>query len=463
MRSLTVKLVAAFLAVSLVGTLLLALVTGRMTASEFAGYVVSQEQADLAQLLADYYRDRRSWEGVEALLQGAAMGNQAGRGPGAGMGAGAGGQGRGPRRGQTAIADASGVVVVAGMGYRVGDQAPPGILSGGAPIIVDGERVGTVVQRRGGQVVTAAGATFLRRINSSLIVTAAAVTLMALLLGVLLARTLTRPLHELTAASHAMAQGELGRIVPVHSQDELGVLATAFNQMSVDLAQAQERRRQMAADIAHDLRTPISLIQGHAEALRDGVLPASDENFRLIHDEALRLNRMVEDLRTLSQAESGELSLIRRMVQVGPWLQDLVKLQKPRAEQRNLTLKTEVSSDGWVNMDADRMAQVVYNLIDNALRHTPQGGQVVIGARQRQGTMEIFVQDSGPGIAPEDLPHIFERFYRVDKARQRHEGGSGLGLAIAHSIVALHGGKIWAESEVGNGATFVAALDIASA
>lgn len=473
MRSLTIKLVAAFLAVSLVGTLLLALVTGRMTASEFGSYVVSQEQGELARLLGDYYRQRGSWEGAEALLEGGQFGmgpGGMGQGPG---GQGAGGAGRGQGRNRAAVADSSGAVVVAGIGYQVGEQIPESTLQGGAPIVVEGEVVGTVVQLRGAPVVTAAGSAFLERVNTLLIVTAIGATLVALLLGVLLARTVTRPIRELTAAAYAVAHGELGRSVQVHSSDELGALATAFNQMSADLAQAQERRQQMTADIAHDLRTPVSIIQGHAEALQDGVLPPSDENFRLIHEEALRLNRMVEDLRTLSRAEAGELPLLKRAVAVGPWLQGLVEAQRPRATQRKITLETKIEAEGTVTMDADRMAQVVNNLIDNALRHTPEGGKVVVGTRQvtapgqapphalpRQGeTMALFVQDTGSGIAPEDLPHLFERFYRGDKSRRRHEGGSGLGLAIARSIVAMHGGRIWAESVPGNGAVFVVALD----
>ena len=461
-RSLTIKLILAFLAVSLVGTLLLALVTGRMTASEFGSFIVAQEQDELARQLADYYRAQGSWDGAAALLESSPMGAQNGMGPRAGMGPGAaaGGQGRGLGRNRITVVDASGTVVVAGMGYQEGDRVAADALQGGAPIEVDGERVGTVIEMRGTPVFTAAGSAFLERINLLMILTAIGATIIALLLGILLARTLTRPLRELTAATHAVAQGELGRSVQVHSQDELGELATAFNQMSVDLARARERRQQMTADIAHDLRTPVSIIQGHAEALRDGVLPPTEETFALIHDEALRLNRMVEDLRTLSRAEAGELSIFKTPVAIGPWLQNLVEAQRPRATQRSIRLDEELDGAGTASIDADRMAQVVNNLLDNALRHTPDGGAVIVGA-QRQGQMlQLFVQDSGPGIAPADLPHIFERFYRGDKSRRRHEGGSGLGLAIARSIVGVHGGQIWAENVPGKGARFTVALPV---
>lgn len=455
MRSLTVKLIVAFLAVSLVGTVLLALVVGRMTVSEFSSYVVAQEEEDLARRLADYYAQLGSWEGVASLLRG----GQGGLGPGAGMGPGPGaGQGRGPGRNRISLVDAAGTVIVAGMGYQAGEQLSADSLGNGTPVTVDGERVGTIIQMRGSPALTAAGTAFLERINLMLIIAAVGATTAALLLGALLARTLTQPLRELTAATHAVAHGDLGREVQVRSKDELGKLASAFNQMSVDLAQAQERRQQMTADIAHDLRTPVSIIQGHAEALRDGVLPANEETFALIHDEALRLNRMVEDLRTLSRAEAGELALMKRPVQVGRWLQSVVEAHGPRAAQRDVQLEAQIESGGVVLMDADRMTQALNNLMDNALRHTPAGGSVVAGTRREEATIEVYVRDSGPGIVPQDLPHLFERFYRGDKSRQRHEGGSGLGLAIARSIVEMHGGRIWTESEPGLGATFTIAM-----
>lgn len=453
MRSIAFKLIVAFLVVSLVGTVLLALVVGRMTASEFGSYVTAQEEEDLALRLADFYAQQGSWDGVATLLSGGqgAIGPGAGRGPGAG-------QGRGPGRNRVTLLDDTGTVVVGGMGYDAGEQLPPGVRLSGAPVIVDGEQVGTVIHARGAPAITAAGTAFLERVNLMLIVAAVGATVVALLLGALLASTLTRPLRELTAATNAVAQGEFGRAVQVRSQDELGDLASAFNQMSGDLARAQERRQQMTADIAHDLRTPVSIIQGHAEALRDGVLPANEETFALIHDEALRLNRMVEDLRTLSRAEAGELELLKRPVQVERWLLGVVEAHKPRAAQRDVRLEAQIDGEGTVLIDADRVTQVLNNLLDNALRHTPAGGTISAGVRRQGAEIVLFVRDSGPGIASQDLPHLFERFYRGDKSRQRHGGGSGLGLAIARSIVEMHGGRIWAESNVEAGATFYISL-----
>lgn len=453
MRSLSVKLILAFLAVSLAATGLLALLAGRTTASAFDTYIVDQAQVNLAGELARYYEQTGSWAGVEEDVLPAM--------PGSGMRRG--GQGRGAMRGPAmaglALADAGGQIIVPGAGFSRNVQVSGEQLAEGLPVEVDGEVVGTVLGRPQTAGLTPIEAAFLGRVNRALLIAAGGAAVMALLLGVLLARTLTRPLREMTAAARSLARGDLGEQVEVRSQDEVGELASAFNQMSHDLAQAASRRRQLTADIAHDLRTPISIIQGHAEALRDGVLPPTPETFALIHEETLRLNRMVEDLRTLSRAEAGELSLVRRPVAVGALLEQLAAAQRPGAGEKGIELRLKAENGlPEIEVDADRMAQALNNLLDNALRHTPAGGTVALAAGRAGDGVWLEVRDSGPGIAAEDLPHVFERFYRGDRARLRHEGGSGLGLAIARSIVEAHGGRIRAESPAGEGAVFTIEL-----
>jgi signal transduction histidine kinase len=215
----------------------------------------------------------------------------------------------------------------------------------------------------------------------------------------------------------------------------------------------QNQRRQMTADIAHELRTPLSLILGYAEALRDGVLPATLESHNIIHDEALRLSRLVDDLRALSLAEAGELPLTRRETAVAPLIEQVAAAHQPRAQQQGIALQTDLPADlPPITADPDRLKQVIVNLLDNALRHTPEGGQVTLSARQDGPELSIAVRDSGPGIASEDLPRVFDRFYRADKSRTR--GGSGLGLAIARSIAQAHGGRLTVDSQTGQGATF---------
>lgn len=453
MRSLSVKLVLAFLVVSLAATGLLALLAGRTTARAFDTYIIDQAQVNLAAELVRYYEQTGSWAGVEEeALSGA---------PGGGLRRG--GQGRGAMRGPAmaglALAGADGRIIVPGAGFSRNTPVPAEQIAEGVPVEVDGEVVGTVLGRPPATGLTPIEASFLERVNRALWLAAGGSIIIALLLGVLLARTLTRPLREMTAAARSLARGELGEQVAVRSKDEVGQLARAFNQMSSDLAQAESRRKQLTADIAHDLRTPISIIQGHAEALRDGVLPPTPKTFALIHEETLWLNRMVEDLRTLSRAEAGELSLARRPVALGSFLEQMAAGQRPGAREKGIELRLEVKGElPDVEMDADRMAQALNNLVDNALRHTPAGGTVTLAAGREGNGVWLQVRDSGPGIAPEDLPHVFERFYRGDRARRRHEGGSGLGLAIARSIVEAHGGRIGAESPPGGGAAFTIEL-----
>lgn len=450
MRSLALKLTLAFLAVGLAGIALVALLAGRVTAQEFGQFVATENQQALAAQLAAYYRTNGSWAGVESLLHGEMMGGGGMMGGGPGM-LGAGG---------FILVDASGRVVAAA-GNAAGLEVDSADLSLGVPIVVGGQRVGTLLSRHGAsgmmeQMMTPAADEFLSRVNRTLWLGALGAAVVALLLGILLARTLTRPLHELTAATQAVAAGDLGRQVQVRSRDELGTLAASFNRMSADLSRARDARRQMTADIAHELRTPLSVILGHAEALEDGVLPAAPETFHLIHDEAQRLNRLVDDLRTLSLAEAGELALVRRAAAPGELLERAAAAFGPRARQKDVALETEIAPGlPAVSADPDRLAQVLGNLLDNALRYTPEGGRITLVAAPAPGGVRLTVRDTGPGVAPEDLPHVFDRFYRGDKARGHAEGGSGLGLAIAKSLVEAHGGRITASGERGRGTEFV--------
>ena len=443
MKSLTFKLTLAFLAVSLTSILLVALLAGRATADEFDSFNIRQADRLLAARLAVYYELNGSWERIDEVW--AVVGAQQG-------------QGQGPMhmRPVRLLADENGRVVMPGLTYQRGDRLPASALAQALLIEVNGRTVGyllVVTPRMDMMTPTAAESDFLNRINRTLILASVGATVLSLLLAIILAQALTRPLRELTQATRAVSQGDLSQEVPVRSQDELGELARAFNQMSHDLARGQNQRRQMTADIAHELRTPLSLILGYAEALRDGALPATTESHTIIHDEAVRLTRLVDDLRALSLAEAGELPLLRRATAVAPLLEQLAAAHQPRAQQQAISLQTDLPADlPPITADPDRLKQVIANLLDNALRHTPEGGQITLSARQNGPELAIAVRDSGPGIAPEDLPRVFDRFYRADKSRTR--GGSGLGLAIARSIAQAHGGRLTVDSQPGQGATF---------
>jgi signal transduction histidine kinase len=450
-RSLTVKVALACLAASLLGIAMVAGFTVFNTTREFGSFVFDERRTQFETYLQDYYATHGTWDGVLLFP----LPRPTEDPPEARFG-----------RGGLTLADASGRVVVAGEGHTLGQQLTAAELADGQTIRVGGQVVGTLIPVPSAPGYAGpAGTAFLGRINQALIWGAAGAALVALAIGWLLARRLTRPLKALTHASHAIAQGDLQQRVDLRSRDELGELATAFNRMSADLARVSQLRRQMTADIAHDLRTPLSMILAHTEALRDGVLPPSPETYTLLHDEALRLNRLVEDLRTLSLADAGELPLSRQPTAPGALLERAVAAQSVRAQQQQVAVQAQAQPDlPPIESDPDRMVQVLGNLLDNALRYTPQGGQITCRVSRATGPaapVTFCIADSGPGIAGEDLPHVFERFYRADKSRQRDANGSGLGLAIARSIVEAHGGRIWAESQLGQGARFYVELPVA--
>jgi signal transduction histidine kinase len=227
--------------------------------------------------------------------------------------------------------------------------------------------------------------------------------------------------------------------------------------MSSELSRSVNARKQMTADIAHELRTPLSLILGHAEAVHDGVLPPSPENFEIIREEAARLEQLVNDLRTLSLADAGELSIAPQIIEPQRLLQEVAAIYQYQTQRKNIALDLDITSPlSQIEVDPGRITQVLTNILDNALRHTPEGGRITLSAKDANADeqVELVIQDSGPGLKAEELDRIFDRFYRVDASRQRDgafPGGSGLGLAIARSIVQAHGGQLSAESETGKG------------
>jgi two-component system, OmpR family, sensor histidine kinase BaeS len=322
---------------------------------------------------------------------------------------------------------------------------------------------------------------FLSRVTWAAAISAGIAALIALILGVLLARTLTRPIRELTAATQAMARGKLDQRVTVRSRDEIGELATSFNKMSADLAHASQLRKQMTADLAHDLRTPLSILLGYTEGLQDGRLQGSSTLYTIMHGEVEHLQRLVEDLRVLSLADAGELPLNRRAVDPSALLERTGLAYIDQAQQQGITLRVEPNEAlPSITVDTDRMTQVLNNLVSNALRYTTQG-EIVLSADQQNNdegrkTKEessaaqsfvlrpsslvvLRVRDTGSGIEAQDLPFIFDRFYRADQSRQRVDSNaSGLGLAIAKAIVEAHGGTLAVESRPNIGTTFTITL-----
>jgi signal transduction histidine kinase len=467
MRSLTVKVALAFLVVSLAGVGLVAISVWSFNSMEFDRLLSDRAQSSFVTASAAYYEAHGSWEGLAQALRDQGLlppareaGPSATRQPQLTPDLGR------PGGGSQAfllpafvLADQTGQVVVEGGPYHAGDQVPQAQLAAGKSVTVSGQVVGTVLQTGNPPQRNPLEERYLARTNQALVIAALGATVLALLLGIFLARTITRPVRELTAATHAMARGQLKQQVPVRSKDELGELTRTFNQMSADLANANHLRRQMTADIAHDLRNPLMVITGYLESLRDGTLPPTSERFDTIYGEAQLLQRLVEDLRTLSLADAGELTLNRMPLAPRALLERLVAAYHHRAEQNQIALQVQADAAlPEVEADEERLAQVLGNLVANALRYTPAGGQIILSAALRAEGLQLAVRDNGSGIAPEALPHIFDRFYRGDEARAETDGESGLGLAIAKSIVEAHGGTITVASEPGQGTTFFVTL-----
>jgi signal transduction histidine kinase len=444
MRSLTAKLTLAFLFVSVIGVVLVAIFVSRQTQREFNRYVLSSYQLELLDDITAYYRQSGSWSELTNIEV---------RGPFRGYG-------RGPIRipAPLTLVDDSRTVIYGGAGHQAGQIVDENELRQAAPVEVDGEEVGWVLFAESDSPGTvppeSPASQFLQNLNQAVILGASGAIFVALLVGTILARTISRPVREVTKATQLVAGGDLGYQVPVRTRDEIGELAASFNRMSADLAQSNRQRRQMTADIAHDLRTPLSVILGYIEALNSGKLQPTSETFEIMYSKGQHLQHLIEDLRILALVDAGELMLTRRAVEPKILLEHTALAHMIQAQEKGIKIRVEVG-DGTAEfeIDSERMSQVLGNLVSNALRYTPEGGEIVLSAKGDEKESVLEVRDNGAGIASEELPHIFDRFYRSDNSR-RQSGESGLGLAIAKSIVTAHGGSISVSSTVGEGTTF---------
>jgi signal transduction histidine kinase len=287
----------------------------------------------------------------------------------------------------------------------------------------------------------------------------------ALVLARWVARGMTQPLRDMAAAAKRMETGDYGTRVYTPSRDEVGQLAVAFNAMSAEMETLEQSRRELVANVSHELKTPIAAIRAHLENLADGVEQPDPETLAVMLAQTERLGRLVDQLLDLSKLQSGEVPLARDVVVVAPLVGRVFSEISVGRAVADVRLESDVSPDVAVDADEERLHQVLFNLVDNAVRFTPPGGQVRVSVERREEWVEFRVRDTGVGIAPEHLPRLFERFYRVDPARARDDGsGTGIGLAIARSVVEAHGGRIHAESSPGHGSTFffeIPAADVA--
>ncbi len=432
MRSITLKLILSFLAISIVCVILIVALAYWNTGREFKNFIFDQNRSVLVTELTNFYTTHGSWDNLNysTIAVGLTTNPEVGA----------------PPAPPFMLVDNAGTVIITENGANIGGTYTITTIERGIPIEVNNVQVGTLLVDQGSFQPKPAETNFIQRNMWLLIYSAIGVALLALITAIFLSRGITRPIRELTQATHAVADGELGRQVKVRARDEIGLLSTAFNKMSSDLQRSVKVRRQMTADIAHELRTPLSIILGHADAVHDGMLPANSKNFEIIREEAARLEHIVEDLRTLSLADAGELSMNFQKVSIEKLLTEIVDKYNLQARKKDVELKVEVEPGlPDLKIDPGRMNQVLQNILENALRHTPRKGTIIIGSQKTNNNLELSVQDTGEGVKPEDLDRIFERLYRANPSRKRDEGGSGLGLAIAKSIIELHNGKIMAE------------------
>ncbi|MBK9125307.1 MAG: HAMP domain-containing protein [Chloroflexi bacterium] len=446
--SLTAKWVLSIALASLVGMVVAAVVVNSATSRDFDRLRIEREVEDVSDAAVIFFQQQGSLDGFMSM---------SGRGQGMHY---EGTLGRVVMPPGVVLLDIEGEVV-SGLPGASPDGLPFELtLNTLSPVTLDdGTLIGQVALIDAGPPLDPRDQLYLDNTARALMIGALGAAAVAVAVGAVLAGVFLRPLRALNTAIHAVERGDLKQHIPVRGSDELADVIRAFNRMSAELDRVNALRRQMTADIAHDLRTPLTVIRGYLEAMTDGALPPSPERLAAIRGEVTTLHHLIEDLRTLSLADAGELRLQRQPIQPAALLSDVRESFALQAEARGVTLEVDAAPDlPPVAVDPLRMTQVFGNLVSNALRHTPPGGHVMLLAAPSGPNVEFTVEDTGEGIPPEQLAHIFERFYRGEASRQQQEGESGLGLAIVRSLVEAHGGTIRAESAPGNGTRMTIAL-----
>jgi signal transduction histidine kinase len=442
-HSLRFRLLLALIAVVVVVVGTVTVLASRTTVREFQRYMergsVLRDRR-LEGMLAVHFQQNGNWDSVQPLVE--QMAKMSGE--------------------RIVLTDEEGQVLADSERKLIGQAVSPGTVGPGVMITWNDIPVGFLyVQPTPGLPPDSPEAVFLGSVNRWLLAGVVAAAAVAIILTAALSRRILRPVEALTEAARRMEGGDLSQRVAVQANDEIGELAHAFNSMADGLARLEQLRRNMVTDVAHELRTPLSNIRGYLEALQDGVTQPSPEVIGSLHDEAMLLTRLVNDLQELALAEAGQLKMVLQPTAVQQLVSKVVSAMQPTATSKGLTLRTDLQQGlPPVMADPERVAQVLQNLVNNAMSYTPAGGTITVTASPGASAAEVqlSVHDTGIGIAPEHLPYVFDRFYRVDQSRTRATGGAGLGLAIVKQLVEAHGGRVWAESTLGEGSTFAFTL-----
>lgn len=429
-------LVGFFLIVAVViGTV--ALVANRSATQEFDRYI-TQDQAlkyqRLSLMLSSYYEQTGSWEGVQELIDKISKTYQ------------------------------NRIVLTNDEGSVVADTA--GDLANNAYEDVLNQKIATL-----GEADKPSGflylkdrkrseleKIFLSSVNYSITLAAIISVLAAILLTVLYARRTLKPIKDITSAAERIESGNLDQEVRVKSRDEVGKLASAFNSMAAELKKQERLRKNMVSDVAHELRSPLTKIHGYLKAIKEGTIETNEKAIDSLYRNSKLLKRLVEDLHDLAMAEAGKLNLEKQPILLDDIISRAVESIHLRLEKENLELNIGSNGKILLNVDPDRIHQVLQNLLENAIFHSPEGGTIQLDTERSDEQVEISISDEGEGIPREDLPYVFDRFYRVDRSRSRTTGGTGLGLTISKELVEAHGGGIDVKSEEGEGTTFTVTL-----
>ena len=454
MNRLWVRLTLAFGLVALIGTGTIALLTDWQAGQQVRQYLARQDalsQSGLLDELAAFYRSHGNWQGVAEVI---AAYSSTGRNQGIGAG-----RGRPP----LLLADAGGKIVFDERGLRVGESLSADEQSGALTVLVDGKTAGLLVVTPAGAGETdAAAKELLDQLRSTLLVSTLLAVAVSLMLGMVLGRWLAAPLGQMADGARSFSRRAWGLRIPERGSRETVEVARALNEMAASLEQAETLRRNLTADIAHELRTPITVLQGNLRAILDGVYPLESAEIASLYDQTRLLSRLVDDLRELALADSGKPLLRAERIDLAVLLPLLADGFAAAADAHAVALERDFAGgDLPVQADPDRLRQVINNLVINALQHTPEGGRIVLRAERSPGFVTVSVSDTGEGIPAEELPRVFDRFYRVDSSRARGSGGTGLGLAVARAWVEAMGGRIGVESIPGKGSRFWFSLPLA--
>jgi len=439
--SLRIKLLASFFLVIAIAVGTIAYISSNSAINQFDRYV-SRDQAERYQRLAltftNYYRYMGSWNDVTDLTNRISKMYSE----------------------RIILTDSSGVVLGDTAGELTGKEVGEDWSRKSVRLTFADYEIGNIYIKT--QKRSPLQKTFINSVNKSVLTGGLIAGVVGIFLALLFSRNILKPIRELTRATKKMKGGDLDQRVDTSAGGEIGKLGESFNELANRLKEQKKLREEMVSDVAHELRNPLSNVQGYLEGLKEGMVEPSERVFESLHQQSLVLSRLVDDLRDVNRAKADQLQLDKREVVLEDIINREIEAMKTQAEAEEVKIKENLADPSLVEADPERITQVTRNLLENALTHTPQGGEIQVTTNSSGGEVTATVSDDGEGIPKDELPHIFDRFYRVDKSRSRGTGGTGLGLTISKEIVEAHGGEITVDSEEGAGSTFVFSLPLAN-